>query len=148
MFKALSSQVCWRWLCSLRGPFGLLSTGSTRAWCPRLLSQGQEQVGAQERTGVLLELTPPAVVQRLDIVMSRDWRASGPKCSHPELELGFSSERPQSRISSIHHSHDTLTISAKPSSHLYLIGLIVSLLYLFIFLYFSLKLKESFLFLS
>lgn len=80
-------------------PIWPLSTGSTWAWCPKLLSQGQEQVGAQERTGVLLELTPPSVVQRLDIVMSRDWRASGPKCSHPELEIGFSSERPQSRIS-------------------------------------------------
>lgn len=62
-----------------------------------LTSQGQKQLGVQERTRVLLELTPPAVFRRLSMP-SGNWGASGPKCSHADVETGFSSKRPQQNL--------------------------------------------------
>lgn len=48
---------------------------------------------------------PPTIFQRLSMP-SGNWGASGPKCSHAELETGFSSKRPQQNLpASFIHRH-------------------------------------------
>lgn len=53
--KALSSQVCWRWLCSPSAKDREPHLAFVALWWPRLPSWGQEQVRAQTRTWVLFE---------------------------------------------------------------------------------------------